>query len=119
MDKQEIEEKLKELSKEYHKAVGELNKQLVEIETAPENNVFDSVEDACGTLEERFLDAASLACEGSYAYGEDTYSQEFIVGDVHYIFNIIIEYSRHDKRYYYVDGSRTKVTDIFGNIVEV
>lgn len=78
---------------------------------AAENNVFASIEDAEASLYKRLLGEACQDCEGSYNCGADEYTQEFIVNGVHYIGTLSVEYSRYDKRYYYVDGTEWKVEE--------
>jgi hypothetical protein len=48
------------------------------------------------------------ACEGSYCFGDDEYTQDFYVGDDLYRATLTVEYNRHDKTYYYVDGDEFK-----------
>lgn len=69
------------------------------------NNVYDSLEDAVDHIEEALLEKASEACEGSYCLGLDTYTQMFMVDGEVYKATLKVEYNRHDKRFYYVDGS--------------
>lgn len=69
------------------------------------NNVYDNLEKACSIIEERLQDKAHNACEGSYSRGEDTHKQLFIVDGVKYEAVLEVEYNRHDKTYYFVDGS--------------
>ena len=49
-------------------------------------------------------------CEGAGNCGMDKYTQEFIVGDMHYIATLTVEYNRHDKTYYYIDETDFTVT---------
>lgn len=78
----------------------------------PENHQFDSLSEAEGCFEDYFLDVAREACEGSYRLGLDQYSQEFFVKDQRYRFIIDVEYNRHDKTYYYIDGYKIRTEEI-------
>lgn len=79
---------------------------LEEAIAAVNNNVYTNLEDACSIIEERLQDKAHDACEGSYSCGLEQYSQLFIVGGQTYKATLSVDYNRHDKTYYYVDGSR-------------
>lgn len=81
---------------------------LEAFDTLPENNVFSSVLDAEMELEGRLRDQAFRDCEGAHNCGADEYKQEFIVDGKHYMFTASFEYNRHDKMYYYIDGSDFK-----------
>lgn len=78
---------------------------LAAFEAKAENNVFDSLEKANSKVEAMLESRAHQDCEGSYNCGQDEYTQEFMVGNVRYIGTLKVEYNRHDKTYYYVDGS--------------
>jgi len=81
---------------------------------AVENNIFDTLEDAESTLEERLLDKARGDCEGSHNCGNDKYTQQFQVGCKQYLATLTVEYNRHDKTYYYIDGSDFSVAAVEG-----
>jgi len=70
----------------------------------PENNRYDSVEDA-GELEDVLREQAGEDCEGSHNIGMDEYRQEFLVGEEKYVAILKCEYDRHDKTYYYIYSS--------------
>lgn len=91
--------------KECEKALQEANCELQEFIDSPENNVYPTLEEALDKIEDRLLGEARAACEGSYNLGADEYEQEFIVDGEHYMATLTVEYNRHDKTYYYVDGS--------------
>jgi len=78
---------------------------LTAFESAPEQNVFPSLEEAEGVLEERMQGFAFDDCQGAYNRGQDEYEQEFIVDGVHYLATLKCEYNRHDKTYYYLEES--------------
>jgi hypothetical protein len=81
----------------------ELNLESLESDIL--NHVYESLEDAEFRLEGILCRKANEACEGSYCWGEDEYSQDFIVDDKEYTAKMTFEYNRHDKTYYYVDYS--------------
>lgn len=85
---------------------------LEAFETSIENNVFDSMEAAEGTLEERLYKQAHADCEGSYNCGQDEYTQDFIVEGKRFRATLKCEYNRHDKTYYYIDGSDFSVAPL-------
>lgn len=85
---------------------------LQDFDDLPENNIFDDFEKGCWLVEAKLEGKASDACEGSHCYGLDHYEQEFIVNGVHYLGELSVEYNRHDKTYYYVDGTEFTVTEI-------
>jgi hypothetical protein len=69
-----------------------------------ENNVFATLDEALGAVEDKLRDKAREDCEGAYNCGLDEYTQEFIVGSTKYLGTAKFEYNRHDKTYYYIDG---------------
>jgi hypothetical protein len=77
----------------------------------PENWRFDSVDDA-GKLEIALLDLAHNDCEGSYNFGADEYRQQCYIGDKLYVAILTVEYGRHDKTYYYVDGHEFRIEEV-------
>ena len=95
---EDLKNRVKELQQELKEA---LYAQSA-FEAMPENNVFDSLEEA-DKLKEILYARASADCEGSYNCGEEQYVQDFIVD---------IEYNRHDKTYYYVDEFKYSVVKI-------
>lgn len=78
---------------------------LIAWESDPQNNVFASLDEAAAAIEDALLDQAHEDCEGSYNCGNEKYTREFIVDGTTYIGTLTVEYNRHDKTYYYVDGS--------------
>lgn len=75
-----------------------------------ENNVFDTIEMAVGTIEDALRDLAHNDCEGSYNRGQEEYTQEFIVDGVTYVGKLVCEYGRHDKTYYFLDHGEFSYT---------
>lgn len=76
----------------------------------PENWRFESIDEA-GKLEYALLDRAHEDCEGSHNCGDDEYRQECFVGDRLHVAILTVEYNRHDKTYYYVDGHDFRVEE--------
>lgn len=90
--------------------------ELAAFEQSPENYRYESLDDA-GELEYELGDRAGEDCEGSFNVGNDEYRQEFYVGDKKYVAILYdIFYNRHDKRYYYIDGSKFRIEDEDGEI---
>jgi hypothetical protein len=83
---------------------------LAEFASRPDNWRFESA-DKAGRLEEVLLDRAHDDCEGSYNCGDDEYRQQFYVGDKLHVAILTVEYNRHDKTYYYVDGHDFRIEE--------
>lgn len=77
--------------------------KLAEFDQAPENNRFETEDDAEGALYEMLRDRAHADCEGSYNCGNSEYEQGFFVGDQEYVAVAKVEYNRHDKMYYFIE----------------
>ena len=86
-------------------ALADAHAALNAFDTAIENNLFKSLDEASLILEDRLKNQAHADCEGSYNCGLYEYTQPFMVGDQKYIAALTCVYNRHDKTYYYVDGS--------------
>jgi hypothetical protein len=78
---------------------------LAAFEAQAENNVFETLPKALSAVEDKLLGQARQDCEGAYNCGADCYEQKFIVNGVGYVGTLTVEYNRHDKTYYYIDGS--------------
>jgi hypothetical protein len=84
---------------------------LAAFDARPDNWRFESVDNA-GRLEEVLLDRASDDCEGSHNCGDDEYRQQFYVGDKLHVAILTVEYNRHDKTYYYIDGHDFRIEEV-------
>jgi hypothetical protein len=110
-------EELQHNVKEAEKALAYAQQQLFAFERSPDNFRYDSVDEAT-ELEWDLRDQASEDCEGSYNVGADEYRQDcYIDGKLHTAILYAIEYNRHDKRYYFVDGSKFRIEDEAANVV--
>lgn len=105
-DRQELEQAVKSAQSALEAAQAALDA----FDCAPEQNVFASMDEAESTLEDRLRDRAHADCEGSYNCGADKYEQEFIVDGAHFVATLTVEYNRHDKTYYYIDGADFSVS---------
>lgn len=85
--------------------------ELTEFDEAPENNRYATLDDAY-ELEEVLRDRAYEDCQGAYNVGDSEYRQEFFVGDKRYIAIAEVEYNRHDKTYYYIDGFEFRIEEV-------
>lgn len=85
---------------------------LLAWDSLPENNVYDSLEEALEDIEDTLRKQASADCEGSHHVGEDTYEQSFKVGSRTYTATLTCEYNRHDKRYYYLEEAKLSCEEI-------
>jgi hypothetical protein len=81
-------------------------------EREPKNNVFESVAKAEYELEDVLRDRAAADCEGSYNCGADEYRQGFFIDGVEHVAIASVEYNRHDKTYYYVEGFDFRIEKI-------
>jgi len=78
----------------------------------PENNTFTDLQVASDTIKGKLRSRANEECEGSYCIGQDEYIQLFYVNDVLYKGILSVEYNRHDKTYYYVEGTEFTVEEV-------
>lgn len=83
---------------------------LAEFDVRPSNWRFDSL-DAAGRLEDVLLGRAHDDCEGSYNYGYSEYRQGCYIGEKLHVAILTVEYNRHDKTYYYVDGHDFRIEE--------
>lgn len=86
--------------------------KLDEYESSPEFHTYTTLEDGESSVYNRLYNQASEACEGSFCCGEDKYEQEFIVNGKHFLGTLTLEYNRHDKTYYYIDGEEFTVSEL-------
>lgn len=100
MDKRtELERAIQDAKKNLESAQAELSAY----DSLPENNRFDDLDDALGTIEDQLRDLAFADCQGACNCGDASYSKEFYVGDTLYRGTAEFEYNRHDKTYYYIE----------------
>lgn len=78
---------------------------LRQFDAKPENNVYATLDDAAGYIEDELCSEAHADCEGSYNCGAPQYHRHFMVDGAEYIGTLTVEYNRHDKQYYYIDGA--------------
>jgi hypothetical protein len=100
---------LEDLVKQCKINLGLAEANLYKFDTLAENNVFESLDVAEAKLEDMLRERAHEDCEGAYNCGNDEYRQEFMVNNVKYVAIATFEYNRHDKTYYYIDGSDFRV----------
>lgn len=79
-----------------------------DFDQAAENNVFPTLK-AAESLEDVLANRAFQDCEGAGNCGSPSYEQEFIVDGVVYVATLEVEYNRHDKTYYYLDGQEFSI----------
>ena len=103
-------ETLKQNIAEVKSALLDAEAALIEFEERPENNVYASLDDA-GELEDILGDLAFQDCEGAHNCGSPEYTREFMVDGKVYIATLKCEYNRHDKMYYYVDGTEFSIAE--------
>ena len=103
-------ENLKQAVVDAQKVLADAENALALFQEQPENNVYASLEDAA-ELEDVLGDLAFQDCEGAHNCGSPEYTREFMVGDKVYIATLKCEYNRHDKMYYYVDGTEFSIAE--------
>ena len=74
-------------------------------ESLPENHEYPDLSEAEGWISARLEGYAQEDCEGSHNCGKSKYTQRFTAGGKLYDGTLEVEYNRHDKTYYYVDGA--------------
>ena len=91
----------------HQKAIATLEQSLVDFDSLIENNQYDSHRAAEKFIEGRFSNIASNQCEGSYNCGDDQFQQRYQLTGNPNVFEATVkfEYNRHDKTYYYIDGT--------------
>jgi len=93
-------------------SVAAAEKELDAFDSLAENNVFATLEEAEGVLDELLYSRAFQDCEGAHNCGQDKYTQEFMVDGVKYRATETFEYNRHDKMYYYIEEHQFKYEKI-------
>ncbi len=88
--------------------LSELHNELKDLNALPENNVFESLEEA-GRLAEVLHARAFEDCEGAYNCGVSEYTQLFMVRGEVYEATFTPQYNRHDKMYYYIEESEFSI----------
>lgn len=107
-----IENALIEVKRDAEKAVALAEARLRTFYALPENNVFPSLDEAEDVLTNRFENYASADCEGSHNRGSDKYTQRFTCAGKTYGGTLLVDYNRHDKMYYYPDGSTYELVEV-------
>lgn len=110
-----MNKQIEELTRRVQVAEEQLKEAKVNLlvaESLPENNVFGSLEEATDILYEILEDRAGKDCKGSYNCGKPQYTQLFYVDKTLYKAIANVEYNRHDKTYYYVDGFDFKIEKV-------
>jgi len=89
--------------------------EIANLEQAGCNWVFETHYDAEYHIREYYENVAYQACEGSYNRGDDEYEQSYqlIASDFIYQGVFKVEYNRHDKQYYYIDGTSYEFTQVY------
>ena len=82
--------------------------ELAVYERKAENNVYATLEEAY-ELEDKLADRAFDDCQGAHNCGDCEYRQAFMVDGVESVAIYTPEYNRHDKTYYYIDGSDFRI----------
>lgn len=99
--KQELESNVADA----RKALSDAEAALYAFGSLADNNVFDALDKALSSVEDKLSDMAFEDCQGAHNCGAPQYTQEFIVDGVKYRGILTVEYNRYDKTYYYIDSS--------------
>lgn len=75
----------------------------------------EDAEDAEGELYEVLHFRAFKDCQGAYNVGQEEYRQEYIVDGNKFVGILAVEYNRHDKTYYYIDGTEYRYEPVQSN----
>lgn len=103
MSKQQLQTEIK-----YHQdIISTLENEIEKFDSLLENNQFDEHKMAEYAIRKRFSAIANEECEGAYNLGDDEYSQQYQIRGNEQVFTatVTFEYGRHDKTYYYIDGT--------------
>ena len=105
-------EMLMEQLKNCQSALLVAKQQLDQFDSLAENNVFATMEEAEGEMEDILRRRAYDDCEGAYNCGDREYRQEFMVGDKKYVAISEFQYNRHDKTYYYIEEEDFRIEEL-------
>ena len=103
MSKQQLQTEIK-----YHQdIISTLENEIEKFDSLLDNNQFYDHKEAEYAIRGRFSEIANEECEGSYNCGDDEYHQQYQIRGNDQIFTatVTFDYNRHDKTYYYVDGT--------------
>jgi predicted nuclease with TOPRIM domain len=115
MNKEQLQARIngmKENIKSLKVTVSKYETELDKLESHPTLYMYESLDDAEGYLWEILRERAFQDCEGSGNCGDEYYEQEFIVDGILYNGKLEVEYNRHDKTYYYIDGTKWSYVEI-------
>jgi hypothetical protein len=84
-----------------------LEGQIEAFDSAIENNQYADHADAESRITDRYSDIAHEQCEGAGNCGEPQFKQKYQIAGNPNLFEATVdfEYNRHDKTYYYIDGT--------------
>lgn len=105
-------EELKSAVKTAKSALEDATLRLEKAQALPWNNVYPSLEAAEYKIEDMLAGRAHEDCEGAGNCGAPEYRQLFMAGDKMYVGIYEVDYNRHDKTYYYVDGSAFRIEEV-------
>ena len=111
MNKEQIAEEIAA----HHKAIAKLEQSLDDFDSLIENNQYTDQKDAEYSITNRFSCIAYEQCEGAGNCGLPMFKQRYqITGNPNtFEATVEFEYNRHDKTYYYIDGTRYSYVQIF------
>lgn len=91
----------------HHKAIAVLEQSLMDIDSMIENNQYTDQKNAEYSITEHFSGIAHEQCEGSGNCGEPLFKRRYQIAGNPNTFEATVEfeYNRHDKTYYYIDGT--------------
>ena len=103
MDKKQIAASIAE----HHKAIAALEQSLIDFDSLIENNQYADHGGAEDSITDRFDGIARTQCEGAGNCGLPMFKQRYQIAGNPNTFEATVkfEYNRHDKTYYYIDGT--------------
>jgi multidrug resistance efflux pump len=110
-----MNEQIEELKRRVQVAKEQLEEaeaNLIVAESLPESNFFANLAVAEYKLYHKLKQQANRDCEGAGECGLEQYTQLFYVDKTLYKAVANVEYNRHDKTYYYVDGFDFKIEGV-------
>ena len=98
----------------HKKAIALLEQSMTDFDSLIENNQYEDHGTAEASIEDRFRNIAGEQCEGSNNCGEEKFMQRYQIAGNPNMFEATVsfEYNRHDKTYYYVDGTTYSYAEI-------
>lgn len=101
----------------HQKAIEVLEQSLIDFDSLIENNQYTDHTNAEYSITGRFENIAHEQCEGAHNCGEEMFKQIYQIAGNSNTFEATVkfEYNRHDKTYYYIDGTTYSYVELQPN----